>query len=145
MPSRSAAVLDALAVALGPFLPVGAKLLRNSTLPKRIPAAGIVILRDGDPGEPEVTLSPATYIYEHRADLEVVVDLATPALREAAFDSLKVAIGNAIAANRTLGGLCDYVLGEAPAPVDLPVDGADGMKAAVIGVILTYGSPDPLT
>ena len=40
------------------------------------------------------------------------------------------------AADRTLGGLCDWVEAEAPRPVDLPVEGAASLKAAVIPVIL---------
>lgn len=40
---------------------LAATALRGEVLPERIPAAGIVILRDGEPGEPEVTLSPLAY------------------------------------------------------------------------------------
>lgn len=32
--------------------------LRGDVLPERVPAEGLLILRDGEPGEPEVTLSP---------------------------------------------------------------------------------------
>lgn len=57
---------------------------------------------------------------------------------------LKLAVGAAIAHDRTLGGLCDYAQGEAPAPVELPVEGAEGLKAASLGIILTYATSDPL-
>ena len=30
--------------------------LRGEVLPERVPTEGLLILRDGDPGEPEVTL-----------------------------------------------------------------------------------------
>jgi hypothetical protein len=43
--------------------------LRGDVLPERVPAAGLLILRDGEPGEPEVTLSPLRYHYQHRAEL----------------------------------------------------------------------------
>jgi hypothetical protein len=46
---------------------LAAPVLRGEVLPERIPANGLIILRDGKPGEPEVTLSPLTYFYEHRA------------------------------------------------------------------------------
>ena len=49
-----------------------------------------------------------------------------------------------LAADRTLGGLCDWVVAEAPRPVDLPVDGAAALKAAVIPILLNYASVDPL-
>ena len=49
-----------------------------------------------------------------------------------------------LAADRTLGGLCDWVEAEAPRPVDLAIDGAAGLKAAVIPIVLQYASTDPL-
>ncbi len=50
----------------------------------------------------------------------------------------------ALAADRTLGSLCDWVEAEAPQPVDLPVEGAASLKAAVIQVVLHYSTADPL-
>lgn len=142
MASKRETVLQALFGKLDDI--AGPKVLRNETLPERIPAAGILILRDGDPGEPEVLLSPLEYCYQHRAEIELVVEAATPAARDAAYDGLLVSIGGAIEADRTLGGLCDYAEAEAPEPVDLAVDGAPGLKAAVVPILLHYGSPDPL-
>jgi hypothetical protein len=110
-------------------------------LPERAPAVGLLILRDGEPGEPEVTLSPLRYHYQHRAEIEAVVQGAT---RDASFDTLCASVGAAIAADRTLGGLCDWVEAEAPRPVDLAVEGAASLKAAVIPVILHYSTADPL-
>lgn len=43
--------------------------LRGEVLHERMPAAGLLILRDGEPGEPEVTLSPLAYHYQHRTSL----------------------------------------------------------------------------
>jgi hypothetical protein len=119
--------------------------LRNANLPERIPAGGIIILRDGDPGEPEVLLSPPEYVYDHRADADVVVDAATPTARDSLFDSIMAAIGVAIDADRTLGGLCDYAETAAPVPVDVIVEGAPGFKAATLPIILHYGTADPLS
>ena len=109
--------------------------LRGDVLPERVPNAGLLILRDGEPGEPEVTLSPLRYHYQHRAEIEAVVQGAA---RDAAFDTLCASIGAALATDRTLGGLCDWVEAEAPRPVDLAVEGAASLKAAVIPVILHY-------
>ena len=116
--------------------------LRGEVLPERVPAAGLLILRGGEPGEPEVTLSPLRYHYQHRAELEVVVQAGTG--RASAFDDLITAIGTALEADRTLGGLCDWVEPEAPASVDLPVEGAAALKAAVITVVLHYTTTGPL-
>jgi len=115
--------------------------LRGDVLPERVPAPSLLILRDREPGEPEVTLSPLLYHYQHRAEIEAVVQGAA---RDAAFDTLCASIGAVIAADRTLGGLCDWVEAEAPRPVDLAVEGAAALKAAVITVVLHYSTDDPL-
>lgn len=143
MASKIETILQALMTALSASLPVGAKLMRNAVLPDRVPAGGIIIVRDGTPGEPESLMSPPCYVYEHRAELDVLTE-GPAAAREAAFDALKLAIHTAIAADRTLGGLCDYVIGEAPAPINLAIEGAEGFKAATIPVVLIYGTTDPL-
>jgi hypothetical protein len=118
-----------------------APVLRGEVLPERLPPTGLLILRDGDPGEPAVTLSPLRYHYQHHAEIEAVVQGNN---RDAAFDTLTASIGAALAADRTLGGLCDWVEAEAPRPVDLPVEGAASLKAAVISVVLHYSTADPL-
>ena len=140
MPSKRETILAALHVRLQTL---SAPVLRGDVLPERIPATGLIILRDGKPGEPEVTLSPLTYFFEHRAELEVVIQAGGG--RDALFDELTASIGAVLAADRTLGGLCDWVEAEAPEPVDLPIEGAAALKAAVIIVVLHYASPDPLS
>ena len=144
IPTTAESALSALFAALGTTLPAGAKLLRNVILPERIPPKGIAILRDGDPGEPEPLLSPPRFIYEHRAEIDIAVEAANAADRDAAFDALKHAVGEALVADRTLGGRCDYVIGEAPAALGVPVEGAEGLKVATIGIVLTYETADPL-
>ena len=115
--------------------------LRGDVLPERVPALGLLILRDGEPGEPEVTLSPLAYHYQHRAEIEAVVQGPD---RDVLFDTLTASIGTVLAADRTLGGLCEWVEAKAPQPVDLPVEGAASLKAAVIPVVLHYSTADPL-
>jgi len=139
MPSTRETILQALHAALQAQ---PAPVLRGEVLPERVPAAGLLILRDGDPGEPGVTLSPLRYHYEHRAEIEAVVQAGTG--RDTAFDSLAAGVGIALSADRTLGGVCDWVEAEAPQPVDLPVDGAATLKAAVIPIVLHYACADPL-
>jgi hypothetical protein len=139
MPSPRETILAALHARLS-TLP--AIVLRGDVLPERVPAGGLLILRDGDPGEPEATLSPLRYHYTHRAEIEAVVQGAA---RDAAFDTLCASIGATLTADRTLGGLCDWVEAEAPQPVDLPVEGAASLKAAVITIVLHYTTADPLT
>ena len=157
MPTSREAILTALADLLRtvPHVPV----LRGEVMPERISPAGLIILRDGDPGDPAVTLSPLAYHYQHRAELEVIVQgearsaqqmqgsggpLRGTNDRDTAFAALCAQIGAVIRADRTLGGRCDWVEAEAPQPVDLPVEGAASLKAAVIPVVLHYSTSDPL-
>ena len=139
MPTPRETILTALADLLRTVPHV--TVLRGEMLPERVPVAGLVILRDGEPGEPEVTLSPLCYHYQHRAEIEAVVHGAN---RDAAFDALCASIGAALAIDRTLGGLCNWVEAEAPRPVDLPVEGAATLKATVIPIVLHYSTADPL-
>ena len=139
MPTTRETTLAALHARLQPLAAI---VLRDEILPERIPPAGLIILRDGQPGEPEVTLSPLRYHYQHRVELEVVVQAAKD--RATLFDTLIASIGTTLESDRTLGGLCEWVEAEAPASVDLPVEGAASMKAAVITVVLHYTTPGPL-
>ena len=58
MPTPRETILTALHARLS-ALP--ATTLRGEVLPERVPAAGLLILRDGESGEPEETLSPIIY------------------------------------------------------------------------------------
>ena len=120
-----------------------AAILRGEVLPERVPPVGLLILRDGDPAEPAVTLSPLSYHYQHRAEVEAIVQAGTG--RDAALDALATGVGTVLSADRTLGGLCDWAEAEAPRPVDLAVDGAAALKAAVIPIVLHYASSDALS
>ena len=142
MPTPRETILQALLAALESV--PAATVLREEVLPERILPAGLIILSDGDPGTPEVLLSPLAYSYEHKAELEVLVQGKTPTARAAAFDSLVQYIGAVIAAHRTLDGLCDWVETAAPKPVDLPVEGGEALKAAIIEITLIYTTADPL-
>ena len=138
MPTPRETILTALHARLS-ALPATA--LRGEVLPERLSPQGLLILRDGEPAEPEVTLSPLRYHFQHRAEIEAVVQGAN---RDAAFDTLCASVGTTLAADRTLGGLCDWVEAEAPRPIDLAVEGAASLKAAVIPVVLHYSTADPL-
>jgi hypothetical protein len=102
--SKAEQVLDALK-ALLETVP-GASVERNSVLPEKIPVGGLIILRDGDPGEPEQALGGfvSTY-YQHAVEIEVYVEEGDAAARDAAFDALLQQIGVALETGPTLGGL----------------------------------------
>ena len=53
-------------------------------------------------------------------------------------------IGAAVAADRTLGGLCDYLMVEAAETEPVTDDGADVYRAATVAIVAVYGTTDPL-
>lgn len=121
-----------------------AKVLRNEILPEKIPPNGLLIVRDGTPGEPEVLLSPLSYFWEHRAIVEVAVQAGGQAERDAALDNLFQGIAAAIATDRTLGGLCDMATALAPDMDMLVTEGVAGIKAAIVPIELIYVTADQL-
>ena len=139
MPTTREIVLAALHARLQPL---AALTLRDEVLPERIPTAGLIILRDGQPGEPEVTLSPLRYHYQHRAELEVVVQASTG--RASAFDDLIAAIGAALEADRTLGAEQSSNERGAGTECSSRRAGAAALKAAVITLNLHYSTTGPL-
>lgn len=141
MPSKLETILTALHGALEAGLPF-ITVLRGAVLPEELTTAGLVILRDGEPGEPEETFSPHRWHFEHLAEIEIFVPGTET--RDAAFDTLKTSVGAVIAANRTAGG-ADWIEAMAPAPADIPVGGADTIKAATIPVVLHFWTADPLS
>ena len=82
MPTSRETILAALRARLS-TLP--ATKLRGDVLPERVPTDGLLILRNGERGEPEVTLSPLRNHYQHRAEIEAVVQGGDP---DAALDTL---------------------------------------------------------
>jgi hypothetical protein len=122
----------------------GLSVLRNEPLPTKVPAEGLLILRDGDPGEPEVTLSPTRYHYQHRAEVEALVQHGDSAQRDTALDILLETVAQALDGQTSLGGLVDYLHIETPDFLSETVEGAPTIKAAVVPIILEYSTSNPL-
>jgi hypothetical protein len=118
--------------------------LRNEAVPEKIPSGGLIILRDGDPGEPETLLSPLSYYWQHRALVEAIVQKGDQAARDLALDTLYRKIALAIAGDRTLGGLCDRITPQGPDSNVLAVEGSPQIKGAIIPIELIYVTADPL-
>lgn len=121
----------------------GPTVLRNPTAEVKVPAGGLIVLSDGDPGEPETYLSPLAYGYSHAA--EMVVAVQDKSGRDAALDQLLQAIGAAIAADDTLGGAVEMASLSAPELTDEPFEGAAAVKAARLTVTLDYLTTNPLS
>ena len=144
MPSRREEVLDAIKTLIAGALP-NAEVKRNRDKPERIPPGGLVIIHDGDPGEPEVLLSPLTYVYEHRVPIELAAFASASLTREQTVDQMLSAIGTAAMADQTLGGLCDFIETEAPTSDDLETAGAMSGRWADAAIIAGYATANPLT
>lgn len=118
---------------------------RNEVLPQKIPPEGMVFLRDGNMGEPEVLLSPPIFIYQHAVELEVIVQDAKAVERDAVLDKILVKIGGLLDDNPTLDGAVDYLHLGSPDFMLEAIEGASAFKAAVVPIILEYASKTSLT
>jgi len=142
--SKAEQVLDALKGLLE-TLP-GAAVERNSVLPEKVPDGGLIILRGGDPGEPEQALGGfgSTY-YQHAIDIEVYVEDGDAVARDAAFDDLLQQIGVALEADPTLGELAFGLTYGRPEAAIEAIAGAPAIKAATLTVTVDYESDAPLS
>jgi hypothetical protein len=142
MASKREQVLSALFVRLQ-AIPL-ATVKRNEALTLAVPAGGLVILRDGDPGEPDVTLNPRSEFFSHRAEIEAFVAQPAGGGGEALLDSLLREIGVALVADRNLGGLAENLILCAPETSVLAIEGAAPILTARITVTIEYLVSDPL-
>ena len=143
MTSKRESVLAAVRRLIVGALPA-AEVKRNLAKAERITAGGLAVVRDGDPGEPETTLSPLTYHFEHRIAVEIAASEAAGTPREQALDAMLRAIGAAVAADRTLGGLCDWLEAEAPSTDDAEATGSLPVRFALLTIVASYATTDPL-
>ncbi|GER08847.1 hypothetical protein GCM10007972_24820 [Iodidimonas muriae] len=123
---------------------LAAAVRRNEVLPEKVPAAGLVILRDGDPGAPDVTLNPRTEFYSHRVEIEAYVPRDAQGGGEAALDALLGLIGAALMADPSLGGLAENMVPSAPETGALAIEGAAPVLNARLVVTVDYLVSDPL-
>src|ERR687895_385526 len=142
--SKAEQVLDALKTLLGTV--PDAAVERNSVLPEKIPDGGLVIVRDGDPGEPEQALGGfANTYYQHAVEVEVYLEEGDAAARDAAFDALLQKIGAALETDPTLGGLGFGLTYRRPEPAIEAVAGAPTIKTAMLTVTVDYETDAPLS
>jgi hypothetical protein len=140
MPSKREQVLEAVLALLKTGL-TGVDVQRNRDKAQKVSTGGDVIIRDGDPGDPEVSLSPQTFFYDH----EIVVEVAYKADdREGGLDALLCRIGDLVSGNRTLGGLTDWLEATAPKIDVVDTNGATGARWADFTITASYLTTDPL-
>lgn len=113
---------------------------RNISLPVKIPSSGLVVLRDGNIGEPTILLSPPCFLYQHRAEIEVVVQQTSAADNDARLDRILEEIGRLLMVDVTLSGLIDHMHADPPEFIEQPIDGGLTIKVALIPLVLEYVS-----
>jgi hypothetical protein len=119
---------------------------RNRVLPEKVPDGGLIILRDGDPGEPEQALGGfGNAYYQHAVEVEVYIEEGDAVARDAAFDELLQQIGAALDADLTLGDLAFGLTYGRPEPAIEAIAGAPAIKSATLTVTVDYESDAPLS
>lgn len=133
---------------LGAFLDANtsAKFERNASVPEKIPSAGLIVLRDGNPGVPDEALGgfDAVY-YEHEVEIEIYVAEGKQSDRDTLFDTLVTEIGTALEAG---GGLNGLIFGMTYARPDISIEiipGSHAIKSGTIELVLDYETPTPLS
>ncbi len=143
MPSKSEQILTALTDRLRKLSKV--KVERNTVAPEKIPAGGLIVLRDGDPGEPEQALGGVGSVYySHAVEIEVYVEAASAGKRDAAFDVLVQKIGAVLDSDPTLGGFAFGMTYARPEIETEAVAGAPAIKTGIVSVIVEYETETPL-
>ena len=125
-------------------LSLGTTVKRNAALPERIADHAMAILRDGEMGEPEVSLSPLTYHWQHQVAIELFVADPDAAARDSRMDGLLTELASLIEADRTLAGVVEYAEIGQPKFDELAPEGTSGIKACLLPVVLHYSSAGPL-
>lgn len=144
--SKHVAVAEAVKALVKLALPVST--VRGMDLdeakPLSIGELGQAIVRSGDPGEPEIDLSPPTYWFDRSFPIELA-SYDTPATTaQASLGAMATAIGAAIAADRYLGGLVTWLDATAPADGEMDLRGAKPIGWSDFAIIATYSTTSPL-
>ena len=122
-----------------------AKIERNTAVPEKIPAGGLIVLRDGDPGEPDMALGGFSGVYySHEVEIELYVEEGDAMARDAAFDILVQAVGAVLETDPTLGGLAFGMSFARPEIDTEAVAGAPAIKTGTITVTVEYETASPL-
>lgn len=140
--SHSEKVLEAIKDAL---IGAGIETERNIDVPVKVPADGMVILRDGDPGEPERLCGGfETSYYYHAIELELLAQAALDDARDKKYDALVRRVRTALYADKTFGGLIFGFETSKPEPQIITIEGGVSIKAAVLVITAEYQTDNPL-
>ena len=112
--------------------------------PTMVGDLGQAIVRFGDPGEPEIDLSPPTWWWDRNFPIELAAkdEPGRPA-REVLAEMAKQ-VGDAIQADPYLGGLCSWLDASAPVSGEVDQRGAAPIAWCDFAIIASYSTTSPL-
>lgn len=118
---------------------------RNAAEPEEIAGGGLVIIRDGDPGQPDQALGQVGgCYYQHSIEIEIYVQDGLRAARDALYSALLAGVGAALEADKTLDGNVLGMIYGPPEPLTTLVEGAGDIKSGVIRPVVDYEASSPL-
>lgn len=112
--------------------------------PMRIGPGGTVVIRDGDPGEPAIDLSPPTYHFDHSIPIELLSADSPNVSPRDRLDQMAIAINSQIQLDRTLGGLCNFIEPSSLDTVDLTILGGGSQVGGQFDIVASYSISSPL-
>jgi|GEM_PF-2945912 len=138
MSLHSSKVIAAVVTGLTAVLSGKAEVLDDESRQQDV-GIGLVIVQHGEIGEPQIILSPRSYGYEHAITLDVT------APTRADVDAILGLIRDWIEADRSLGGLTDWLDVQAPQTGNAETYGSASHPFAVVELVATYTTPSPLS
>ncbi len=123
-------------------------LVGDEAVPGRLATRGQVVIGSGNPGEPEVDLSPAFYWYNHVIPIAVALPVAPGQATEQALADLLGEIEAAVLTDPTLALLCEHLEFTAPETTDIAGNAPGSVavgRVADLDLLAFYGSPSPLS
>lgn len=116
----------------------------RAEVPMMVGDLGQAIVRFGDPGEPEIDLSPPTWWWDRNFPIELAAkdEPGRPA-REVLAEMAKQ-VGDAIQADPYLGGLCSWLDASAPVSGEVDQRGAAPIAWCDFAIIASYSTTSPL-
>lgn len=112
--------------------------------PSSIKPGGMAIVRSGDPGIPEIDLSPPAYNYDHAITIELAAYKTDTRTAQQVTGDMATAIGTEIEGDRYLGGLCTWLDATAPTDGESDANGAAPIGWADFQIIASYTTSSPL-
>lgn len=136
-------VLDAVFALVVAALP--AATVKRNVKPQRLEQpGGLVMVWEGDAGEPEMDLSPPVFNFQRRVVLGFGAYASASLTPSQVTAAMKAAVAAAVEADRFLGGLAEWVETAAADPQTIEQLGIDAADLELGGLDVTYATASAL-